>query len=120
MLESIAGRVDQTSHPLLTRRPGTENGSTLLIAITADRGLCGSFNTNVIKATGAFLREHPGRAVSLGLVGRKGRDMLGRRGLPVRGQRTHTNARTRKGPSKGVMVKKKPTAVAAAPKKAGA
>ena len=43
-----------------------------------------------------------------------------RRGLPVRGQRTHTNARTRKGPSKGVMVKKKPTAVAAAPKKAGA
>ncbi len=45
-----------------------------------------------------------------------------RRGLPVRGQRTHTNARTRKGPSKGVMVKKKPTAAAPAPapKKAGA
>jgi small subunit ribosomal protein S13 len=48
-----------------------------------------------------------------------------RRGLPVRGQRTHTNARTRKGPRKGVMVKKKPAAAApapaaAAPKKAGA
>src|SRR6266566_2717336 len=46
-----------------------------------------------------------------------------RRGLPVRGQRTHTNARTRKGPRKGVMVKKKPTASSpapAAPKKAGA
>jgi small subunit ribosomal protein S13 len=44
-----------------------------------------------------------------------------RRGLPVRGQRTHTNARTRKGPRKGVMVKKKPTAAAsAAPRKAGA
>ncbi len=44
-----------------------------------------------------------------------------RRGLPVRGQRTHTNARTRKGPRKGVMIKKKPTAAAApAPKKAGA
>jgi small subunit ribosomal protein S13 len=47
-----------------------------------------------------------------------------RRGLPVRGQRTHTNARTRKGPRKGVMVKKKPSAAApapsAAPKKAGA
>jgi small subunit ribosomal protein S13 len=49
-----------------------------------------------------------------------------RKGLPVRGQRTHTNARTRKGPRKGVMVKKKPTAAApapaaaAAPKKAGA
>jgi len=50
-----------------------------------------------------------------------------RRGLPVRGQRTHTNARTRKGPKRGVMIKKKPTAAApsaapaaAAPKKAGA
>jgi small subunit ribosomal protein S13 len=40
-----------------------------------------------------------------------------RRGLPVRGQRTHTNARTRKGPRRGVMVKKKP--VAAAPKRTG-
>ncbi len=47
-----------------------------------------------------------------------------RRGLPVRGQRTHTNARTRKGPRKGVMVKKKPTAAPApapaAARKAGA
>ena len=38
-----------------------------------------------------------------------------RKGLPVRGQRTHTNARTRKGKSKGVMVKKKTVAAAAAP-----
>src|SRR5438128_6355755 len=43
-----------------------------------------------------------------------------RRGLPVRGQRTHTNARTRKGPRKGVMVKKKPTAATAAPAPAAA
>jgi small subunit ribosomal protein S13 len=53
------------------------------------------------------------------------RGLRHRRGLPVRGQRTHTNSRTRKGPRKGVMVKKKPTAAApapaaAAPKKAGA
>ena len=47
-----------------------------------------------------------------------------RRGLPVRGQRTHTNARTRKGKTRGVMIKKKPAAAAtpapaaAAPKKA--
>jgi small subunit ribosomal protein S13 len=43
-----------------------------------------------------------------------------RRGLPVRGQRTHTNARTRKGPRRGVMVKKKPAAAPAPAKKAGA
>lgn len=40
-----------------------------------------------------------------------------RRGLPVRGQRTHTNARTRKGPRRGVMIKKKPSA-APPPRKA--
>jgi len=48
------------------------------------------------------------------------RGMRHRRGLPVRGQRTHTNARTRKGPRRGVMIKKKPTAAAPAPRKAGA
>lgn len=47
------------------------------------------------------------------------RGMRHRRGLPVRGQRTHTNARTRKGPRRGVMIKKKPAAATAA-KKAGA
>jgi small subunit ribosomal protein S13 len=43
-----------------------------------------------------------------------------RRGLPTRGQRTHTNARTRKGPRRGVMVKKKPAAAPAPARKAGA
>jgi small subunit ribosomal protein S13 len=42
-----------------------------------------------------------------------------RKGLPVRGQRTHTNARTRKGRSKGVMVKKKPVAASPAAAPAG-
>ena len=56
----------------------------MVIVISADRGLCGSFNTNIIKAAGAFLRENAGRQVSFGLVGRKGRDQLARRGLPVR------------------------------------
>jgi F-type H+-transporting ATPase subunit gamma len=84
VLASIASRVDQSGHPLLTRRPGAESGSTMLIVISADRGLCGSFNTNIVKTTATFLREHPGRQVSLGLVGRKGRDLLSRRGVPVR------------------------------------
>jgi F-type H+-transporting ATPase subunit gamma len=52
--------------------------------MSGDRGLCGSFNTNIVKAVGAFMRENPGRSVQLGLVGRKGRDFLSRRGLPVR------------------------------------
>jgi F-type H+-transporting ATPase subunit gamma len=84
VLASVAARIDPHAHPLLERRHGAQVGPTLVIVITADRGLCGSFNTNVIKAVGAFLRENAGRAVSLGLVGRKSRDFLGRRGLPVR------------------------------------
>jgi small subunit ribosomal protein S13 len=48
------------------------------------------------------------------------RGMRHRKGLPVRGQRTHTNARTRKGPRRGVMIKKKPTAAPAPRKPAGA
>jgi F-type H+-transporting ATPase subunit gamma len=84
VLASIAARVGETSHPLLDRRPGSETSATLYIAISADRGLCGSFNTNIIKTVGGLLRDHPGRPVSLGLVGRKSRDFLGRRGVPVR------------------------------------
>ena len=84
VLASVSRRVDQTAHPLLARRPGIDTGPTLVIAITADRGLCGSFNTNIVKAAGAFLRLHQARRVSFGLVGRKGRDVLGRRGLDVR------------------------------------
>jgi F-type H+-transporting ATPase subunit gamma len=89
VLFSIASRVDETAHPLLTRRPGGASGPTMLIVIAADRGLCGSFNTNVAKAVGQFLRENPGRPVSLGLVGRKSREMLGRRGLPIRFERVN-------------------------------
>ena len=43
------------------------------------------------------------------------RGLRHRRGLPVRGQRTHTNARTRKGPRKGVGMRKKPAATAGKP-----
>src|SRR5215211_168964 len=74
VLASIASRIDPSTHPLLARRSGTATGATLVIAITADRGLCGSFNTNIIKTVGTFLRENPGRPVALGLVGRKSRD----------------------------------------------
>jgi len=84
VLASISKRVDAGAHPLLENRPGAATGNTLIIVISADRGLCGSFNTNVVKAVANFLRENKGRTMSLGLVGRKSRDLLGRRGFPVR------------------------------------
>jgi F-type H+-transporting ATPase subunit gamma len=89
VLASLSTRVDPAAHPLLARRPGATNGPALLIVVTSDRGLCGSFNTNIVKATAHFMQNNPGRPVSLGLVGRKGRDQLARRGFPVRFE--HTN-----------------------------
>jgi F-type H+-transporting ATPase subunit gamma len=55
-----------------------------LIVITADRGLCGSFNTNVIKMASLFITETPERRVALGLVGRRGRDFFIRRDFEIR------------------------------------
>ena len=84
VLNGLVSRVDQDAHPLL-RIPPQGSGRPLLIVITADRGLCGSFNSNVIKAAGQFiLNEAPGRDIALGLVGRKGRDFFRRRGFDVR------------------------------------
>ena len=84
VMASLASRIDPSIHPFLARREGAATGATLVIAIAADRGLCGSFNTNAFKAVGGFLREHPGRPISLGLVGKKSREFLSRRGLPIR------------------------------------
>jgi F-type H+-transporting ATPase subunit gamma len=83
VLNSLASRVDPTLHPLLDERtPPKAGGRVLLFVITADRGLCGSFNTNVIKGAGAFIGGSA-QPCSLGLVGRKGRDFFGRRGFDV-------------------------------------
>jgi F-type H+-transporting ATPase subunit gamma len=82
VLNGLASRVDPSAHPLLDPREDAA-GPTLLVVITADRGLCGSFNTNVVKAAGAFISDQTGREVALGLVGRKGRDFFVRRGFNV-------------------------------------
>ncbi len=85
VLNSLASRVDPTSHPLLDeRKTPRAGGKVLMFVITADRGLCGSFNTNVIKSASTFIVENPGREVALGLIGRRGRDFFARRGFEVR------------------------------------
>jgi F-type H+-transporting ATPase subunit gamma len=83
VLNSLAARVDPSAHPLLAERDAGD-GRTLLIVITADKGLAGSFNTNVVKAASQFVNETPARQVAMGLVGRKGRDFFRRRGFDVR------------------------------------
>src|SRR5262249_33192216 len=82
VLASVASRVDPSIHPLLTRREIGPNSRTLVILVSGDKGLAGSFNANVIQAGGLFITESR-QPVTLGLVGRKGRDFFARRGFAV-------------------------------------
>jgi F-type H+-transporting ATPase subunit gamma len=85
VLNSLASRVDPTAHPLLDERAIPRSGGrVLLFVVTADRGLCGSFNANVIKQSSQFIAETPGREIALGLIGRRGRDYFAKRNFDVR------------------------------------
>lgn len=99
VLSGLSAKVaEEFSHPLLTPR-GDEKY--LVVLVTADKGLAGAFNANVIKATQAFLIENSGKTVEMMAVGRKGRDFFKRRqmelpaeylGLTGAGQVKYTDA----------------------------
>jgi F-type H+-transporting ATPase subunit gamma len=71
--DDLAGTAAQE---LYRERPA--GGPLVLALVTADKGLCGSFNTNLLKAAAAWLREHRDRKIYAVAVGRKGRDFLRR------------------------------------------
>ena len=83
VLGDITARLENVTHPLLEVRPEER---ILLVVVTADRGLCGAFNTNILRAATAFLREHAAKTVTLATAGRKGRDFFRRRGIPIRSE----------------------------------
>ncbi len=83
VLNSMASRANPEAHPLLQER-GDER--VLLVVITADKGLCGAFNANIIRAAARFLGERRGRDLRLSLVGRKGRDYFKRRQVRIRSE----------------------------------
>jgi F-type H+-transporting ATPase subunit gamma len=74
--ELAAQTPEDFHHPLLDNR-GDERY--LVVLITADKGLCGAFNANLIKAAQSFLKENADKNVELLTVGRKGRDFFRRR-----------------------------------------
>ncbi len=82
VLNDLAERVDTTMHPLLAP-PVAPDAPALLFVVTADKGLCGSFNANILRRAAGFVGEAD-RPVVMGLVGRKGRDFFVRRGFDVR------------------------------------
>jgi F-type H+-transporting ATPase subunit gamma len=70
-------------HPLLAER---EEQRVQLILITADRGLAGAFNSNLIKAAQQFLGDHASQPVELEIIGRKGRDFFRKRQAALSGE----------------------------------
>ncbi len=83
VLNSLATRVDPALHPLLAAPADRPPAPTLLVVVTADKGLCGSFNSSLLRRAGTYVADAD-REVALGLVGRKGRDFFVRRGFDVR------------------------------------
>ena len=83
VLSDLATRTGAAAaHPLLA--PAVAPAAPILLfVVTADKGLCGSFNSNLIRQAAGFAVE-AGREVAMGLVGRKGRDFFVRRGVDVR------------------------------------
>ena len=83
VLSSLAARANPELHPLLTQRPIHR---VEIVLITSDRGLCGSFNANVLKTGVQFLASRPAGEVSVLTVGRRGRDAVRRRKVPISGE----------------------------------
>jgi F-type H+-transporting ATPase subunit gamma len=80
VLASLTAKIENISHPLLEVRPEER---ILAVVVTADRGLCGGFNSNIIKAAQTFLVENVANDKRMFSVGRKGRDYFKRRTVNI-------------------------------------
>jgi F-type H+-transporting ATPase subunit gamma len=83
VLENLASRIDPDIHPLLVKKESVHRVE--LLHFTADRGLCGSFNAQLINRAEQWLAEQRelGHETSMTLVGRKGRDYFKKRDVTV-------------------------------------
>jgi F-type H+-transporting ATPase subunit gamma len=83
VLNSLASRAQPELHPLLQ-----EHGDkrVLLIVVTSDKGLCGGFNSNILRTAVRFLEERGDKELQLEPIGRKGRDFFKRRRWKIRSE----------------------------------
>jgi F-type H+-transporting ATPase subunit gamma len=73
VVHSAAIRTPESDHPLLRRRPEER---VLLLVVSGERGLCGAFNSNVMRRAIEFLRERPKQKLEVMSLGRKARDAM--------------------------------------------
>jgi len=88
LLQRLAGVVDVTANPLFAERPVAR---VAIVVVTADRGLCGAFNSNIIRAAASHVRTkykelHAGGNVKLVVVGRKGFDFFSKNQYAIAGK----------------------------------
>jgi F-type H+-transporting ATPase subunit gamma len=81
VLSSMAARAKPESHPLFAERKGNR---ILLVVVTADKGLAGGFNANILREGMKFLEQRAGSDLSVEVVGRRGRDYFRRREHRIR------------------------------------
>jgi F-type H+-transporting ATPase subunit gamma len=84
LVGALVRGIGEDKHPLLVRREGTRK---LYVVVTADKGLCGAFNSNVVRRALELLRGTAEGTASVLTVGRKARDVFRRRPWPLRGER---------------------------------
>ena len=83
VLQGLSTGIDVVSHPLFTPPDPGSSAPALLVVITADKGLCGGFNSALLRRATAYVQDADNE-VALALVGRKGRDFFRRRNINVR------------------------------------
>lgn len=83
LMSNLVARAEPERHALLVRRP---SGRKRLVIITADKGLCGAFNSNILRASLQFLRDAENTDVTLVVVGKKARDFYRRRQWTVKSE----------------------------------
>lgn len=87
IMSDLSKRAPEFQHPLLANSRKAVEGRqerVILVLVTADKGLCGGFNTNLNRAAAQFLRRHAGQQVELILIGRKGAEYFKRREVNIR------------------------------------
>ncbi|OAI49129.1 F0F1 ATP synthase subunit gamma [Nitrospira sp. SCGC AG-212-E16] len=84
-IRNLSRRVNREAHPLLRKRE-SDSPHVVLTVVTSDRGLCGAFNTNILRTATTALKELESRGaqVEVAVIGRKGRDFFRRRAWKVR------------------------------------
>ena len=78
MLQNLAGAASELESPLFNAR---EVKTTAIVLVTSDRGLCGAYNTNLIRHAEQQLRADSSK--KLIIIGKKGRDYFKRRSYPI-------------------------------------